>query len=67
MNGIGAYGRPFVLVLDDLHTVTSEDCVSSLETALLHPTGGTPKQGGVLRARKRECECGERADSPERV
>ena len=36
MNGIGAFGRPFLLVLDDLHTVTSADCLSSLDDALLH-------------------------------
>ena len=36
MNGIGAFGRPFVLVLDDFHAVTSADCLSSLDNALLH-------------------------------
>lgn len=36
MNGIGAYGRPLVLVLDDLQTVTSSASMSSLYDALLH-------------------------------
>jgi hypothetical protein len=32
MDGIGAYGRQLVLVLDDLHAVTSPECLSSLDT-----------------------------------
>jgi LuxR family transcriptional regulator, maltose regulon positive regulatory protein len=34
MNGIAEYGRPFTLVLDDLHTVTDRDCLASLAYAI---------------------------------
>lgn len=36
MNGIAALGRDLIVVLDDLHTVTSEESLSSLDHALAH-------------------------------
>jgi ATP/maltotriose-dependent transcriptional regulator MalT len=36
MNGAGALGSELVVVLDDVHAVTSEECLSSIEYALGH-------------------------------
>ena len=36
MNGIAALGSGLVLVLDDLHTVTDEECLASIDHALSH-------------------------------
>ena len=36
MNGVAALGSELFVVLDDLHTVTSEDCLSSIDYALAH-------------------------------
>ena len=36
MNGIAALGSELVVVLDDLHTVTSAECLSSLDHAIAH-------------------------------
>ncbi len=36
MNGIKALGTGLVLVLDDLHAVTDEECLSSIDHALAH-------------------------------
>jgi LuxR family maltose regulon positive regulatory protein len=36
MNGIGSYGQRFVIVLDDLHSVTDDECLASLDYALGH-------------------------------
>ena len=36
MNGVAALGSELVVVLDDLHAVTSEECLSSIDYALAH-------------------------------
>jgi len=36
MNGVAALGSDLFVVLDDLHTVTSEECLSSIDYALAH-------------------------------
>ena len=36
MNGVAALGSELFVVLDDLHTVTSEECLSSIDYALAH-------------------------------
>ena len=36
MNGVAALGSELVVVLDDLHAVTSEECLSSIDYALGH-------------------------------
>lgn len=36
MNGIAALGSDLVVVLDDLHTVTSAECLTSLDHAIAH-------------------------------
>ena len=36
MNGIAAFGSALVIVLDDLHAVTDEECLSSIDHALAH-------------------------------
>ncbi len=36
MNGIAALERALVLVLDDLHAVTDEECVASIDHAIAH-------------------------------
>ena len=36
LNGMAAFGAPIVLVLDDLHTVTSPECLGSLDHAISH-------------------------------
>ena len=36
MNGVAARGSELVVVLDDLHAVTSEECLSSIDYALAH-------------------------------
>jgi ATP/maltotriose-dependent transcriptional regulator MalT len=36
MNGIAALGSDLFVVLDDLHTVTNEECLSSIDYALAH-------------------------------
>ena len=36
MSALGRYGEPVILVLDDLHTVTERDCLTSIDHALLH-------------------------------
>ena len=36
VNGINAYGQPLAIVLDDLHTIADETCLSSLEYAIEH-------------------------------
>ena len=36
MNGIAAFGERLLLVLDDLHAVTDEVCIASLDRALSH-------------------------------
>ena len=36
MNGVAALGSELVVVLDDLHAVTSEECISSIDYALAH-------------------------------
>ncbi len=36
LNGVAALGRELVVVLDDLHAVTSRECLSSLDYALAH-------------------------------
>ena len=36
MNGIAAFGSELVVVLDDLHTVTNEECLASIGHALGH-------------------------------
>jgi LuxR family maltose regulon positive regulatory protein len=34
MNAVSDFGRPFTLVLDDLHTVTDRECLASLDHAI---------------------------------
>ena len=36
LSALGGYGEPVILVLDDLHAVTEQDCLASLDHALLH-------------------------------
>ena len=36
MNGVAALGSELVIVLDDLHAVTSDECLSSIDYALAH-------------------------------
>jgi ATP/maltotriose-dependent transcriptional regulator MalT len=36
MNGVAALGSELFVVLDDLHTVTNEECLSSIDYALAH-------------------------------
>ncbi len=36
MNGIAAFGERLLLVLDDLHAVTGEGCIASIDRALSH-------------------------------
>ena len=36
LNGIAAFGARMVIVLDDLHAVTNEECLSSIDHALDH-------------------------------
>ena len=36
MNGIAAFGERLLLVLDDLHEVTGEGCIASIDRALSH-------------------------------
>ena len=36
MNGVAALGTELVVVLDDLHAVTSEECLASIDYALAH-------------------------------
>ena len=36
MIALGRYAEPVILVLEDLHTVTDEDCLASIDHALLH-------------------------------
>ena len=36
MNGLAAFGRPFVLVLDDMHELDDEPTLASLDQALAH-------------------------------
>ena len=36
MSALGGFGEPVILVLDDLHAVTEQDCLASLDHALLH-------------------------------
>ena len=36
MNGVAALGSELVVVLDDLHLVTNEECLSSIDHALAH-------------------------------
>ena len=36
LSALGGYGEPVILVLDDLHTVTDQDCLASIDHALLH-------------------------------
>jgi LuxR family maltose regulon positive regulatory protein len=36
MNGIAAFQQPLILVLDDLHTVTNDECLASIDYALTH-------------------------------
>ena len=36
LSALGGYGEPVILVLDDLHAVTEEDCLASLDHAVLH-------------------------------
>ena len=36
MNGVAALGSELVIVLDDLHAVTSDECISSIDYALAH-------------------------------
>ena len=36
VNGVTAYAQPLAIVLDDLHLVTEEACLSSLEHAFVH-------------------------------
>jgi LuxR family maltose regulon positive regulatory protein len=36
MNGIAAFGNRLVLVLDDVQTVTDEDCLASIDHAVAH-------------------------------
>lgn len=36
LNGIRAFGSEFVLVVDDLHTVTDDECLASIDYALEH-------------------------------
>ena len=41
MNGVAAFGRPLVIVLDDLHVVSDELCLASLDHALAYlPANG---------------------------
>ena len=44
MNGIAALGSGLVIVLDDLHTVTDAECLSSIDYALSH----VPTNVGVV-------------------
>jgi LuxR family transcriptional regulator, maltose regulon positive regulatory protein len=41
MNGAAALGSELVVVLDDLHLVTSEECLSSIDYALAHLPSNT--------------------------
>ena len=36
LNGMAVFGAPIVLVLDDLHTVTSPECLGLLDHAISH-------------------------------
>jgi LuxR family maltose regulon positive regulatory protein len=36
LNGLAAFGSGLVLVLDDLHAITNEECMSSIDYALEH-------------------------------
>jgi ATP/maltotriose-dependent transcriptional regulator MalT len=36
MNGIAVFRQPLILVLDDLHAVTSDECLASIDHALTH-------------------------------
>ena len=36
MNGLAALTEDLVIVLDDLHTVTDQDCLASIDYALAH-------------------------------
>jgi LuxR family maltose regulon positive regulatory protein len=36
MNGLAAFGKPLVIVLDDLETVTDAECLASIDYALEH-------------------------------
>ena len=41
MNGVASFGRPLVIVLDDLHVVSDELCLASLDHALAYlPANG---------------------------
>ncbi len=44
MNGIAAFGERLLLVLDDLHAVTDEACIASIDRALSH----LPRNGRVI-------------------
>lgn len=41
MNGAAALGRELVIVLDDLHAVTSRECLASIDYALAHLPANT--------------------------
>ena len=50
LNGIRASGGEFVLVLDDLHTVTDDGCLESIGYAIEHlPREGTPDRAHAHR------------------
>ncbi len=36
MNGVAAFGSPLLLALDDLHEVTNDECLASIDHALAH-------------------------------
>ena len=65
MNGVAALGSELVIVLDDLHAVTSEECLSSIDYAARAPSpecarAGRHTHGSGAATRSAACRWGAR-------